>query len=84
LLLSATFTRTDTTTDSEYFYNSILQVLEDPDKQEKVKALLIWWNRYGCIYLNTLVQTDFINRQVFPAYSSAQYLVIKKSALANI
>lgn len=42
---SATFTRSDLTTDSERFYNSVLQLLEDPDEQEEVDKLLVWWNR---------------------------------------
>ncbi|KAF7965827.1 hypothetical protein HWV62_41268 [Athelia sp. TMB] len=36
---------TDLTTDSERFYNSILELLEDPQEQDDVKNLLTWWNR---------------------------------------
>lgn len=43
---SATFTRSDLTTDSERFYNSILQLCEDPDEHEEVNKLLVWWNRF--------------------------------------
>ena len=39
------FSRTDTVTDSERFYNSILELLEDVDEQVEVKDLLEWWNR---------------------------------------
>jgi hypothetical protein len=39
------FSRTDTTTDSETFYTSVLDLLEDEDEKEEVKELLIWWNR---------------------------------------
>jgi hypothetical protein len=42
---SATFTRSDTITDSERFYNSILQFLEDADEKNEVDVLLVWWNR---------------------------------------
>ncbi|KJA29576.1 hypothetical protein HYPSUDRAFT_119569, partial [Hypholoma sublateritium FD-334 SS-4] len=42
---SSVFSRTDTATDSERFYNSILEVLEDPDEADDVNALLAWWNR---------------------------------------
>lgn len=42
---SATFTRSDTTTDSERFYNSLLEFLEDPDESAEVDNLLVWWNR---------------------------------------
>ncbi|KAF8223950.1 hypothetical protein L208DRAFT_1314209, partial [Tricholoma matsutake] len=41
---SVTFTQSDTITDSECFYNSILQFLEDADENNEVDALLIWWN----------------------------------------
>ena len=33
-------------TDSERFYSSILDLLEDVDEQEDVNALLVWWNRF--------------------------------------
>jgi len=32
-------------TDSERFYNSILDFLYDVDEQEEVDSLLVWWNR---------------------------------------
>ena len=31
-------------TDSERFYDSILELLEDWDEQQEVKDLLKWWN----------------------------------------
>ena len=40
------FSKTDTVTDSETFYNSILDFLEESDEQEEVSHLLTWWNRY--------------------------------------
>jgi hypothetical protein len=42
---SATFTRSDTVTDLERFYNSILEFLEDPEEKNEVDALVVWWNR---------------------------------------
>jgi hypothetical protein len=30
--------------DSEAFYNSLLEFLEDPEEQEEAEALLGWWN----------------------------------------
>ena len=42
---SAVFSRTDTVTDSERFYNSVLELLEDDDEKEEIQALMIWWNR---------------------------------------
>ena len=35
----------DTVTDSERFYNSILDLLEDPEETKEVDDLLTWWNR---------------------------------------
>lgn len=45
LTSSPVFSRTDTVTDSERFYNSILDVFEDPDEKQEVDALVVWWNR---------------------------------------
>lgn len=42
---SPVFSRTDTVTDSERFYNSILEILDDPDEHKEVGELLTWWNR---------------------------------------
>ncbi|KAG1893253.1 uncharacterized protein F5891DRAFT_1131324 [Suillus fuscotomentosus] len=39
------FSRTDTTTDSEMFYHSFLDLLEDPEEFKEVDELLTWWNR---------------------------------------
>ncbi|KAG1895781.1 uncharacterized protein F5891DRAFT_1130493 [Suillus fuscotomentosus] len=39
------FSRTDTVTDSEIFYHSILDLLDDPDEDEEVTDLLTWWTR---------------------------------------
>ncbi|KAG2345993.1 hypothetical protein BDR05DRAFT_974830 [Suillus weaverae] len=41
---SSVFSRTDTATDSETFYHSLLDLLEDPDKSREVSELLMWWN----------------------------------------
>ena len=43
---SPVFSRTDTSTDSERFYNSILDLFEDADEKEEVNDLIMWWNRY--------------------------------------
>ncbi|KAF8835202.1 hypothetical protein BDN67DRAFT_913464 [Paxillus ammoniavirescens] len=39
------FSHTDLVTDSERFYNSIIDLLNDPDEQDEVHQLLTWWNR---------------------------------------
>ncbi len=44
---SPVFSRTDTVTDSERFYNSILDLFEDVEENEEVNDLLLWWNRYA-------------------------------------
>ncbi|KAG1787079.1 uncharacterized protein HD556DRAFT_1434526 [Suillus plorans] len=40
---SSIFSRTDTVTDSEIFYHSILDLLEDPYESEEVGDLMMWW-----------------------------------------
>jgi hypothetical protein len=42
---SPVFSRMDTVTDSERFYNSILDLFEDAEEKEEVENLLTWWNR---------------------------------------
>lgn len=45
-LTSATvFSRTDTVTDSERFYHSMLDILEDPSEGKEVANLLAWWDQ---------------------------------------
>ena len=39
------FSRTDLVTDSEHFYNSILEILDDPEEKGKVDQLMVWWNQ---------------------------------------
>ena len=45
------FSRTDTITDSETFYNSVIELLdsEDPEEVVEVNDLVDWWNR--CVFL---------------------------------
>ena len=82
------FTWSDSTTDSERFYNSILELFKDPDEQEKVNDLLTWWNRLVFFKVSSGHQLieflHIIGRQVFLSYSSAQHPVTKDSALAKI
>ena len=65
LSLSPVFSRTDTATDSERFYNSVLDLFEDPEEREDVNELLTWWNWYvvihrfyGALSLSFLHQAD--------------------------
>lgn len=39
------FSRTDTVTDSETFYNTVLDLFHDVDEKAEVDDLLTWWNR---------------------------------------
>ncbi|KAG2091808.1 uncharacterized protein F5147DRAFT_748065 [Suillus discolor] len=48
---SSVFSRTDTTTDSETFYHSLLDLLEDPEESKEVHELLTWWNRYVITFI---------------------------------
>ncbi|TEB25444.1 hypothetical protein FA13DRAFT_1637543, partial [Coprinellus micaceus] len=41
----AVFSRTDLVTNSEYFYNLIIDVLEDPEEPVEAVELLRWWNQ---------------------------------------
>ncbi|KAI1783655.1 hypothetical protein LXA43DRAFT_1067455 [Ganoderma leucocontextum] len=41
----ATFSLTDTVTDSQNFYNVLLAFLTHPDERENVNELLAWWNK---------------------------------------
>jgi len=45
LTSSAVFSRTDTATDSECFYTSVLEYFDDADEQTEVDDLLAWWNQ---------------------------------------
>lgn len=42
---SPVFSRSDLVTDSERFYNSILDLFCDSEEKEEVDDLLTWWNR---------------------------------------
>ncbi|KAG1893901.1 uncharacterized protein F5891DRAFT_1131120 [Suillus fuscotomentosus] len=42
---SSVFSHTDTTTDLETFYHSLLDLLQDPEEYKEINELLTWWNR---------------------------------------
>jgi len=46
---SPVFSQTDTVTDSERFYTSVLDLLDDVEELGCVNDLLTWWNRYVSI-----------------------------------
>jgi len=80
------FSRSDTTTDSERFYNSILDLFEDVEEQAEVNDLLMWWNRYVTLELLLLSLSclSLLYSQIFPNYSSAKRRICQNSALARI
>lgn len=45
LCSASVFARTDTVTDSERFYLTVLEILSDPDEAKEVGELLEWWDR---------------------------------------
>ncbi|TEB38826.1 hypothetical protein FA13DRAFT_1785110 [Coprinellus micaceus] len=45
LCSSPVFSRTDTVTDSEFFYNLVIDLLEDEGEHAEVADLMKWWNR---------------------------------------
>ncbi|KAF8337286.1 hypothetical protein F5887DRAFT_830303, partial [Amanita rubescens] len=43
---TSVFSRSDTSTDSERFYKSLWDFLNDPDEKNEVTDLLSWWDWY--------------------------------------
>jgi hypothetical protein len=84
-LSSSVFSRTDTSTDSERFYVSVLDFLDHPDEQDEVRDLLNWWNWLQFFYSFHIFEADtFFNSQVFPGYVTHKNTVTKQSALARL
>lgn len=46
---SPVFSRSDLVTDSERFYNTVLDLFEDIEERAEVNDLITWWNR--CVTL---------------------------------
>jgi hypothetical protein len=64
------FSRADSATDSERFYNSLLEILDDLDEQKEVEDLLTWWDRYATALWCYATIYSFFDSQVFGSYSS--------------
>jgi hypothetical protein len=64
------FCRSDTSTDSEQFYVSTLEFLEDLEEKAEVDELLNWWNWYDhhC-YVFVMQLTLFFVAKYFLAMS---------------
>lgn len=88
LCSSSTFSRTDSATDSETFYNSILDLLRDVQEKEEVQDLLNWWNRWAASILwfiySCAVLTVFAHRKIFPHTFTDTKVPIEGSALCRI
>ena len=79
------FCQSDTSTNSERFYESVLDFLNDPDEEDEVGDLLNWWNcsTYACFACECLCSHFY--SQVFPSYITRERGgVTKQSALAML
>ena len=77
------FSHTDLTTDSKRFYNSILELLDDPDEKGEVNQLMMWWNWWDLFCNYWSVANEDIS-QIFPLYSDVERFPSKDSALSRI
>ena len=77
------FSCTDLITNSEHFYTSILNLLDDTDKKDEVDQLLMWWNRYVFI-VNVVPVQMTVFRQIFPLYADREWVPSKNSTIAQI
>lgn len=58
---SPVFSRTDSVTYSERFYNTVLDLFNNVEEQVEINKLLTWWNQ--CIIYYTSLQSDLISTQ---------------------
>jgi hypothetical protein len=82
---TAAFSRADTITDSQRFYNSVFDIFNDVEESDEVNELISWWNRYELIIIiwNTSEHLDE-SRQIFPHYCENPRPLNKTSALVRI
>ncbi|KAH6888935.1 hypothetical protein BKA70DRAFT_1121308, partial [Coprinopsis sp. MPI-PUGE-AT-0042] len=77
LTSAAIFSRSDAEADSETFYNSVLDLLKDPEEQEEVKDLLSWWDKR--------IFPSFSNtKRVLPVNSAFARIKSKRARLRDI
>ncbi|KJA13154.1 hypothetical protein HYPSUDRAFT_151877, partial [Hypholoma sublateritium FD-334 SS-4] len=81
LLSSAVFSRSNTVTDSEIFYNCVIDRLEAPDNIREVDCLLAWWNRL--IFPDHTPISRLISKNSVLAKIKAKRMAIKLAALGN-
>jgi hypothetical protein len=79
------FCRSDTLTDSERFYVSALEFLDDPEEKAEVDDLVNWWNWYDIVYCwHIYYVADLCDSQVFPSHVKRTQGVTKGGALASL
>lgn len=82
------FSRTDTVTDSEFFYNLVIDLLEDEGEHAEVADLMKWWNRLGslrkCFRTRLLTSASPLHSQVFPTHVNHARTVHEDSVIAKI
>jgi hypothetical protein len=83
---SSVFCRTDTLTDSERFYESVLDFLEHPDEQKEVCEPLNWWNWLVIVLLMGILRVDYLilGSKVFPSFVIREPAAPETSALAKL
>jgi hypothetical protein len=82
---TAAFSRSDTITDSQRFYDTVLDLFDDVEESTEVNELMAWWNRYERI-VSIAYESDKLdnNRLIFPHYCENPRPPHKTSALARI
>ena len=72
-------------TNSNWFYNSILELFDDIEEQEEVRELIEWWNRYVHWESADIRNLNLMHyRQIFPNYISTRQSFPINSMLAEI
>lgn len=87
LTSASIFSRTDKVTDSETFYTSIYNLLDDPLEEVEVQELIAWWNKYvvPCRIVRSPVDVINSDRRIFPHESAvAAVQPVEGSALDRI
>ncbi|KJA19284.1 hypothetical protein HYPSUDRAFT_143937 [Hypholoma sublateritium FD-334 SS-4] len=79
---SSVFSRSDTITDSERFYNSLFDFLQDPDEVHEVNALLSWWNRQ--VFPNYTANAKPVSKNSALAKIKAKRAALKQAALRDV
>ncbi|KAG1862687.1 hypothetical protein F4604DRAFT_1882296 [Suillus subluteus] len=78
---SSVFSHTDTVTDSDNFYHSILDLLEDPDENEEVADLMMWWTRQ--VFPNSLSSQHRISKNSTLSKIQEKHAILQEQATAG-